>query len=182
VLCKIDKARETYKAAVEAIPQNLTLWSAFINFEFSVSDARSTQASVQAVYTEALSEQSKLEFEDREQLWTHFLDYLEDFCADASSLLEAKSQYKKWKSSGKSKKRSLDNGTESQNKIACPSYKSDGSAAASGAYYAQQAGYTAPAGAASNTAYAQEFQQQAYAQPSAAGYTNQAGYQQPYWG
>lgn len=164
VLGSADKARATYQAAVENVPSNLPLVLGFINFEFGLGDAASTQAAVTALYTKALGDDSSLSVEDKEQLWVHYLDYLEDFSPSAETLRDAATLHLKWSSTAEaSRKRAREEeaaaGGEAKKPAAAAGYDQYA--------YAQQP--AAAAAGANGAAYgAQGYGQQAYAQPAAA--------------
>jgi hypothetical protein len=104
---KADKARAVYAAAVEIVPESFSLWRAYLNFECSQSDDGS-DALIQAVFVKALSADSRLTEEDKEQMWVHYVEYAEDFLPSIAAVQDVSDKYAEWKQSCGSRKRPLE--------------------------------------------------------------------------
>jgi hypothetical protein len=117
VLKKPEKARETYAAAVDIVPESFSVWRAYINFECSQLGDES-HTNTQALFVKALSDESRLSEDDKEQMWVHYSEYAEDFFPTIAAVRDVEHKYALWKqqSSG-SRKRPLDGGDAANTQV-----------------------------------------------------------------
>jgi len=72
----LNKSRLVYKAATDKAPELRLLWQAWLCCE---AEQPSGQLKVQAIMARAVGQSTKLEVQDRQDLWQWYLNYLADF-------------------------------------------------------------------------------------------------------
>ena len=107
----LEKCRAVYKAATDKSPELRLLWEAWLVCEAAQPQG---QPRVQAIMAAAVGHSTKLELQERQELWQWYLEYLADFGSSLPKLRENQQAFAVQFPSGTTKKRSLEDQQSSQ--------------------------------------------------------------------
>jgi pre-mRNA-processing factor 39 len=95
--------RSVFEEGLKVLPSSLELWLALINFEGTVG----ARDKVVAAYESAIV--GTLSFQDKECIWTHYLEHTEDHAPTIRELLDLTARHNSWRgTTNTSKKRPAD--------------------------------------------------------------------------